>query len=247
MGNNLCRWIDDSDVYMLILGGRYGTIEEKSGRVTLISNTNTPSKRKKPFFAVVISSAALDAKVKASGTSAIETVNGRELKEFRDLVTSKTCRFYNDANELKLAVFESVSNHDRNDALTGWVKGSDVVNPKPLLDEIAQLRAEVESLRERVAEEPWDSRALGEALSDDAKSLLRDFSLSREGYAYCDLNTTEIKIAIDQQNIVATDDPRQCARWRAVLRELSERSLVEYADGKWYRITKLGYDVVDQL
>jgi hypothetical protein len=26
------RWIDDSDVFMLILGGRYGSIEPKSGK-----------------------------------------------------------------------------------------------------------------------------------------------------------------------------------------------------------------------
>lgn len=27
------KWIDESDVYMLILGGRYGSIEEESGLV----------------------------------------------------------------------------------------------------------------------------------------------------------------------------------------------------------------------
>ena len=26
------RWIDESDIYMLILGGRYGSIETKSGK-----------------------------------------------------------------------------------------------------------------------------------------------------------------------------------------------------------------------
>lgn len=26
------RWIDESDVYLLILGGRYGSIEEESGK-----------------------------------------------------------------------------------------------------------------------------------------------------------------------------------------------------------------------
>ncbi len=28
---NIHKWIDESDVYMLILGGRYGSIEEESG------------------------------------------------------------------------------------------------------------------------------------------------------------------------------------------------------------------------
>ena len=27
------RWIDDSDVFLLVLGGRYGSIEPKSGKV----------------------------------------------------------------------------------------------------------------------------------------------------------------------------------------------------------------------
>ncbi len=29
--NTIKKWIDESDVYMLILGGRYGSIEEESG------------------------------------------------------------------------------------------------------------------------------------------------------------------------------------------------------------------------
>ena len=36
------KWIDESDVYMIILGGRYGSVESKSGKVIHSLNMNTP-------------------------------------------------------------------------------------------------------------------------------------------------------------------------------------------------------------
>ena len=35
------RWIDESDIYMLILGGRYGSVDKDTGNLTLNLSTNT--------------------------------------------------------------------------------------------------------------------------------------------------------------------------------------------------------------
>jgi hypothetical protein len=58
------RWIDDSDVYMLILGARYGSIELSSGLSYMESEYDYAVSTNKPLFAIVINESAVDDKVK---------------------------------------------------------------------------------------------------------------------------------------------------------------------------------------
>src|SRR5580658_4617871 len=44
------RWIDDSDVFMLILGGRYGSIDPKSKKSYIELEYDYATKSKKPLF-----------------------------------------------------------------------------------------------------------------------------------------------------------------------------------------------------
>src|SRR5947209_15851319 len=55
------RWIDDSDVFMLILGGRYGSIEPKSGKSYIELEYEYAIRKGKPLFAAVISEVFLTA------------------------------------------------------------------------------------------------------------------------------------------------------------------------------------------
>ena len=77
------RWIDESDVFMLILGGRYGSIEPTTGLSYTELEYDYAFQQGKPSFAVVISEEALEAKVKARGTDVIEKKNQKELEQFR--------------------------------------------------------------------------------------------------------------------------------------------------------------------
>jgi hypothetical protein len=49
------RWIDNSDIFMLILGSRYGSIEPKSKKSYIEVEYDYAVNTNKPFFAVVIS------------------------------------------------------------------------------------------------------------------------------------------------------------------------------------------------
>jgi hypothetical protein len=64
-----------------------GSIEPKSGKSYIELEYDYALKRKKPFFAAVISDARLDAKVKTEGRSVLETTNGTLLQAFRERVT----------------------------------------------------------------------------------------------------------------------------------------------------------------
>jgi hypothetical protein len=69
------RWIDESDVYLLILGGRYGSIEQNSGRSYTHLEYEYAVHVGKPLFAVVISEKALDEKVHKQGRAVLEQEN----------------------------------------------------------------------------------------------------------------------------------------------------------------------------
>lgn len=58
------RWIDESDVYMLILGGRYGSVEPTTGVSYTELEYDYALELEKPLFAVVIKDDALEERVK---------------------------------------------------------------------------------------------------------------------------------------------------------------------------------------
>jgi|ERR1041385_546458 hypothetical protein len=53
------QWIDESDVFLLILGGRYGSIEPKSGKSYIHLEYEHALSKGKPLFACVIADEAL--------------------------------------------------------------------------------------------------------------------------------------------------------------------------------------------
>src|SRR5215212_6560884 len=52
--NVIKRWIDESDVYLLVLGGRYGSLEPNSQKSYIHLEYDYAVERGKPLFAVVI-------------------------------------------------------------------------------------------------------------------------------------------------------------------------------------------------
>ena len=250
------RWIDDSDVYMLILGGRYGSLEPKSGKSYIELEYEYALKKKKPLFAAVISDALLTAKVKLVGPDAMERTNGHLLQAFRDTVTKKICRFFSDTNELKLIAFESLGNFERNEDLAGWIHGSDVVDPVTTLEEITRLQTENTTLRSQVADLETlavSSRAartepMSAQLSSDAQQLL---VAAKNGGGHI-LHIRYLGGATIQaagRNFINPPGDRQEARWKAALDELREHRLVEAAGakGETFRMTKRGYEVADEI
>lgn len=140
------RWIDESDVYMLILGGRYGSVEPESGVSYTELEYNYALETGKPLFAVVIDDQALEAKVKDRGTSVMETERPAELKLFRKKVLDNMSAFFEDLKDIRLCVMESLPEIAVTRQLSGWVSGNEVPDTKGLVDEIAKLNAQIVEL-----------------------------------------------------------------------------------------------------
>ena len=144
------QWIDESDVYLVILAGRYGSVEPKTGKSYTQLEYEYALEKGKPLFACAINDAALENRVKAHGISVIETDNSQKLKDFRELVLSKTVRFWDDSKDIKISIGETLAHFSRRDDLNGWVRSQEEADMPALADEIARLSKENARLRSQV-------------------------------------------------------------------------------------------------
>jgi hypothetical protein len=141
------RWIDESDVYLLILGGRYGSLDKNRGKSYTHLEYEYALSKKKPLFAVVITEGALNAKTKKYGLSVVEKEYTEKLNEFRTLVLNNLVKFYDDSKDIKLAIHETLSDFNYRKELAGWIRGDNAVNTGILAEEIARLTKENSELR----------------------------------------------------------------------------------------------------
>ena len=140
------QWIDESDAYLLILGGRYGSVEPKTGKSYTQLEYEYAIELQKPFFACVIKDPLQEARVKTLGPSVIETENPQQLKTLRAEVLTRMVEFWEDSKDIKIAVAEKLSEFARREDMVGWVR-PDNVNVGALADEIARLSKENSQLR----------------------------------------------------------------------------------------------------
>jgi len=167
------RWIDESDIYLLILGGRYGSIDKLSGKSYTQLEFEYALEKSKPLFAVVINESAIDKKVEIIGRKAIEQDNPKLLKEFRELVLQNLVKFWDDKKDIKIAIHETISEFSYRKELLGWVRGDNIINAGILAEEIARLTKENSELRTSLINYQSDSNSTYSSLTySQVKSLL---------------------------------------------------------------------------
>jgi hypothetical protein len=147
------RWITDSDVYMLILGGRYGSVEPSSGLSYTELEYDFAVASGKPHFAVIITEDSLEARVKELGTAVLEEDNLDKLKAFRKKVLGKMSSFFADHKDVKLSVLETLPQLAAEYELKGWVRASEIPDTKALADELSKVHAENRQLRDTLAQQ----------------------------------------------------------------------------------------------
>lgn len=128
------KWIDESDIFMLILGARYGSIEPTSGKSYVELELEYAIETNTPFFSVVLTDEGREAKVKEHGTIILESKNEKAYRDFRKRITSYLCAFYSTPMEVKLAIFETLPQIVNDRELIGWYL-------QPTLNQLQKLLA----------------------------------------------------------------------------------------------------------
>lgn len=136
------KWIDESDVYMLILGGRYGSIEEQTGKSYTHLEYEYAQSKNKPLFAIVIHDSILD----DLPVSSTEKNNPDSLQNFRKKVLSNMSEFFTDTKDIKNAIYASLIQITQEYDLKGWIRGND--NNSNFASEIVKLNEEIRILKQ---------------------------------------------------------------------------------------------------
>jgi len=137
------RWIEESDVYLLILGGRYGSIEPITGKSYTQLEYEYALGLGKPVFACVIRDVALEMRIKNQGRSAIETDYPEKLKEFKVKVLQRMSGFWNDSRDIKLIIGPALAEFSRHGQLAGWIRSNSKVSSDSLIPLVATRRKEL--------------------------------------------------------------------------------------------------------
>lgn len=168
------KWIDESDVYMLILAGRYGSVEPSTNLSYTELEYDYAVEQGKPVFAVIMGDDALEKKVQdGGGTALIEKENQKELKQFKEKVLTKMSSFFDDEKDIKLCVHESLSDFAQNRALKGWVSSDEIVDPTLLYEEIKALRDENASLKTELQKVRKPAQANGQDKTEEFTGLAK--------------------------------------------------------------------------
>lgn len=152
------RWIDESDIYMLILGGRYGSIEESSGKSYTHLEYEYALKKGMPIFTVILTESSL---LKKASNSSLENVmeqqNNDKYKKFKNLVLKRMVKHVEDIKDIKLSVYTALDETLKLNDISGWVKGSEVEDNtkiikenEKLLKENNKLQKEIEKLQKEI-------------------------------------------------------------------------------------------------
>ena len=118
------KWIDESYIYLLILGGRYGSIDNETGLSYTEMEYNYAIEKGKPFFALSLGNEILDKKP-------IEIIKDFDLKNpkyiaFKEKVTKKMCAFPKNNDQIKNEINHSLDTLiiDNKGIMQGWIKGT---------------------------------------------------------------------------------------------------------------------------
>lgn len=138
--------IDDCDYYIVVIGGRYGTIGPEGISYTQMEYEYALSQNK-PVIGFIHKDPA---KIPA-GKSEKSSEGQKKLQEFRNLVQQKMCRSWESPVELGSVVSRSVIKLIKNSPAIGWVK-ADLVPDISTTEEILRLRQKIEELQTQLSE-----------------------------------------------------------------------------------------------
>ncbi|WP_394174030.1 DUF4062 domain-containing protein [Guptibacillus hwajinpoensis] len=143
------RWIDESDVYLLILGGRYGSLEKESGKSYTHLEYEYAIEKGMRVFATVLSEPWLYNKAsQIGGANVFEQQEQEKYKKFKDFVHTKVIRRVEDFKDIKLSIHTTLSEFKDMYDFSGWVKGSEVEDSTELIKENRELLKENTKLKD---------------------------------------------------------------------------------------------------
>ncbi len=164
------RVIDECDYYIVVIGGRYGSIGPKG-----ISYTEQEYRYAvetgKPVIAFLHKNPA--SIVVGKSESVPESVE--KLKEFRALAQKKVCKYWESPADLGSAVSRSIVRLINTHPMPGWIR-ADKAAAAVAATEVLRLRKTIEDLQSQLAESQLNAPPGSECLAQGQEPFPIDFS-----------------------------------------------------------------------
>lgn len=136
--------IDDCDYYIIIIGGRYGSLSSEG-----ISYTEKEYRYALEMGKPIIGFLHGDPKNLPVKNSELDPEAIKKLEEFKELVQKKMCKYWSNAVELGSVVSRSFIKLQKSHPAIGWVRGN-LVPEKDSSIEILELTREIEKLKQQL-------------------------------------------------------------------------------------------------
>ena len=225
--NIITKMIDECDFYLLVIGGRYGSIDEETGISYTEKEYNYAKTKGMPVLVLIKESSAITESEKDTGDDKYEKM--KRLDEFRERVKNdrNTVDFFTDINSLKYVTsptFRNAINYAGDDA--GWVRYQDVINEEvegrnkvnvELLEHQQKINVgnskEVKSVigQDDVGNIPVESAFLLVYAADGDGQIIKVKTLS-----------SPTQIFTSDKQFMANNSKRESARWVEALDRLIE-------------------------
>lgn len=127
--NVITKMIDECDFYLLVIGGRYGSIDEESGISYTEKEYNYAKTREMPVLILIKEFSAINGEEQDVGNDKYDKM--KKLDEFREKVKNdgNTVDFFTDINSLKYKASPTFRNAvEYVDDSAGWVRYRDVLD-----------------------------------------------------------------------------------------------------------------------
>jgi hypothetical protein len=202
------EWIDESDIYMLIIGGRYGSIEPKSGKSYTHLEYEYALSVNKPHFVIIIDDETTQSKAKRDGVKITDFFdNSPDLKEFKtSIMNGKLVSVCKNSDKMESSIHKSINKLSQRDNLKGWVKADDT-DYSSISEELARLSRENSELKSQLDGINTQKKINGIEISEMIKLLEKqelDDEVKFEYYMYDDtyscLNSFELFMGLVEHN-----------------------------------------------
>lgn len=167
--------IDESDYYIVIVAGRYGSISKETGLSFTEMEYRYAVETGKPVIGFLIEDPSqIPAKNSEQQPSKV-----KKLDAFRDLVKSRLCKFYSSPADLGAKVSRSITQLKKQHIKLGWVR-AEILESFVSSDDVLHLKSENEELKKRLLDYGLAEPKSKEFLASGEDKFKLDFVFVRE-------------------------------------------------------------------
>ncbi len=161
--------IDDCDYYLVIIGGRYGSVGAGGKSYTQMEYEYAVSKGKPTVAFLHADPGAI-----AAGKSEKSEDGKRKLDDFRELTQKKMVKHWKTPHDLGSVVSRSLVKLIKNNPATGWVRADEIIEGAAAA-ELLRLRKEIEELQRQLSQSSTQAPQGTEHLSSGNEKFPLEF------------------------------------------------------------------------